>query len=81
MAGAPLSAIANPRVVAAVRGTLDQALGVRVLCHRERAAGRLTVPEYKAGLQAVRDVEAALEPLRGAEHTRAYELTIQDRSA
>lgn len=29
-----------------------------------------------AGLRAVREVERVLEPLRGADHTRAYELAV-----
>jgi hypothetical protein len=56
---------------------IDAAISERLRLHRERREKRLTVPEYKAGLKAVRDVEDTLEPLRrvaGATQSRRFEL-------
>lgn len=63
--------------------TLDAAIELRVACHRERAADRLTVPEYLAGLRAARAIENLLEPLRGSDHVlaRAMELVEAESRA
>lgn len=75
-----MTAIANDAVLDQVVVALDAVLDLRVLLHHERRDGRLTVPDYLAGLRAARDVERDLEELRPGEYSRAYELAIDDRA-
>lgn len=72
---------ATEEKLAGINRVLDAALGQRIHLHSDRMAGLIGVPEYLAGLRAVRDVENALEPPRrelGAEHSRAFELGRQE---
>lgn len=55
---------------------VDAAVHERVRLHRARKAEEIDVQGYLAGLEAVRNVEDALEPLRreqGAERARRFE--------
>lgn len=61
---------------------LEAALDERVSLHRLRRGHEISVPDYLAGLEAVRNVEDILEPLRreqGAVESRAMGLVRRER--
>jgi hypothetical protein len=65
----------------ALNAQLDGAIEDRVAAHRERAAGLIDVPEYRARLADARRAEDEIEPRRqalGALRTRAWELAERD---
>jgi hypothetical protein len=68
----------NPAYTAVLDAALDAAIMHRVQLHQARKEKRIDVADYLAGLDAVRQVEAHLEPLRDATHSRAWELVIAD---
>lgn len=66
--------------LAELNAELDAALERRVVAHRERKAGRLSVAAYKRELAEVRKIEDRIEPARvqlGAQSSRALELSLR----
>ena len=65
------------RSLLSVNTDLTAAIEWRVLLHQDRAADRVSVADYKDGLQEIREIEDELEPRRsefGCNVSRAYEM-------